>query len=324
MNPVSKAQSKTLYDSHSLQGYADNAHRYLDFMKTKQIGAAGTTEDKTKQLKLGQSAANAQPWFIKQVKALAEKIGGKRLKERIPLKKVNRIYEKGVAYAVENNYVQIPIERVRDVLRDTIVLEVGDLENLSGGQNNIIDQVNKIFHGNVLQVKNRFIETHFPCLPPNTANYTENEIEQVVLKGLRGRDTFYRDLQFLILIDKKHGANPAPFKYHIAELQIAIRPIAEGKHDGGHDIYKSIRRVMEYFEYKYFKNKYAKKQEDFKYKEAESFYKKILKQNDLKDFPKNINSMVDTYRKGINLHIPKTLCFIINNSKWFKDSGRKA
>ena len=94
------------------------------------------------------------------------------------LKKIPRITEKAVTYAVCDNVVNSAeplLERVVDILRGTLILEKREFlltemhDNKGNLGSQLIDTINKAFNNNVVQVKNRFMDIRKPILYNYTA-----------------------------------------------------------------------------------------------------------------------------------------------------------
>jgi hypothetical protein len=233
-----------------------------------------------------------------------------------PLKKVPRILQKAVGYAVcdKKDQADPKLERVVDILRGTLIFEneelllfqPDDFKGCIGSQ--LIDAFNDEFGGQLVQVKNRFMNRRQPVLHSfTTQNFTkalntpsnhtiieddlEEEMENAGLVNtiatmanleLSGRDTFYRDLQLLIKLPIKNFANKgvaSPLTHVFFELQITTRRLYAAKSikadeddpnsKTGHELYNQIRRVMEYCEYLYWTWKKKRDDSDFKYKMSE-------------------------------------------------------
>lgn len=181
-----------------------------------------------------------------------------------PLKKVPRIMQKAVGYAVKEDAPEIRLDRVVDVLRGTLIFENEEflLFNPDNQTPNIgsrlIDAIHKDFGNGVIQVKNRFMLKRQPKInhatdkdflaaldklgrnaPPklDVSGYEiedpdlVNTIATVVNLELNGRDTFYRDLQLLIKLPTANYSNDvvSPLTHTYFELQITTRSLIDAK-----------------------------------------------------------------------------------------------
>lgn len=90
-------------------------------------------------------------------------------------------------------------ERVRDVLRGTIHMDHSHLENLCYDQS-LVDIVADQFPGRLLQVKNRFIQQQLSNVA-QAPDKSYDELQELTKGHWFGRDFFYRDLQFLVVLD---------------------------------------------------------------------------------------------------------------------------
>jgi hypothetical protein len=211
-----------------------------------------------------------------------------------PLKKVPRIFQKSVSYAVctDKPTAEPKLARVVDILRATMIFEneefflfkPDDGKACIGSQ--LIDLFNKEFGGQLVQVKNRFMNRRQPQLHSfTTQNFAKalnvpmnhtiieddeedlereevtnanlvNTIATMVNLELSSRDTFYRDLQLLIKLPTDKYSVQSPMKHVYFELQMTTRALFNSKTvetNGrtGHQIYNQIRGVTEYCEYLY-------------------------------------------------------------------------
>jgi hypothetical protein len=184
-----------------------------------------------------------------------------------PLKKVPRIMQKAVNYAIcdEEDVADPRLEKVVDILRGTLIFENEEflLFNPDNGTANIgsrlIDAIHAEFGSGVIQVKNRFMLKRQAKLKHNTdknfvaaLNKSENhqlslidvngdEVEDVdivntiatmVSLELVGRDTFYRDLQLLIKLPTASYSDDgvvSPLSHTYFELQITTRTLVDAK-----------------------------------------------------------------------------------------------
>jgi len=240
-----------------------------------------------------------------------------------PLKKVPRILEKAVSYAVctkDEDEADPKLERVVDILRGTLVFENEDLllYQPDDGSKCIASQIIDAFHdefgGQLVQVKNRFMNRRQPILhtfytqnfmtalnkeanhKPIEVSMDEDELADATIVNtiatmvnceMKGRDAFYRDLQLLIKlpVDKyKNDLNIATQLSHVYfELQITTRKLMAAKAGksgknapSGHDQYKQVRRVMEYCEYLYWTWKKKGASSTFKFKMSDALLEEFF------------------------------------------------
>jgi hypothetical protein len=245
-----------------------------------------------------------------------------------PLKKVSRVVQKAAHYAVcDDNSEKLQLAKVRDILRATMVFPPAAW----GGDNigsEFIDAIDKHFDGAVVQVKNRFIETRYPNLKP--LEYTRlpadlmKHIEWIFKRALYGRDTFYRDMQLLILIDNNKFPNGQGMTHTILELQLATSwmygaKTFKGTGMSGHDMYKTVRAVMEYAEFlyrqKYWKNRSPSQQ--VKLQDAARYYEATPER--WSQFSASVTTMYGLYRRRDVRRLGLQLDKAIDNSKWYKD-----
>jgi hypothetical protein len=248
-----------------------------------------------------------------------------------PLKKVSRIMQKAVHYAVcEGNSDTIQLQKVRDVLRATFEFPPSALRE-EGIGSRLIDTIDKEFKNKVVQVKNRFIETRYPNLRAyggrTVTRELKEDIQYLFQNGLMGRDTFYRDLQLLVRIDNGDFANEAGLDHTILEIQLVstalynakVTRIGSAKNQdsmSGHDKYKLVRAVMEHCEYKYCKERLKRDPDGIKLANAEDFYPDLSPRHWLR-FTSALESMSDLYRSKQTQEDLKHLQTAIDDSAWY-------
>lgn len=266
------------------------------------------------------------------------------------------------------------LERVVDILRGTLVLERKDFllhDPQDGGPNlgsRIIDLFNTEFDGALVQVKNRFNDLRKPILynytaddyakaleDPNSHVVTNeladqldeqtrenryanknlvNNIATMVNSQLRGRDTFYRDLQLLFKLPNNDlWKNYTRMTHVYFELQITTRELfaaksvhaADNVHGSGHDQYVKIRRVMEYCEYLYWAWKKRQADNAFKYAMPKAMLDLVFKtplKADYLDFRETLEAMWKLYASNC----PKyrgAISGAINDSTWYKNINQQ-
>ncbi len=344
--PIKNATAKSFDDgTYLFQGYKPGEHpndvtKLAGLYRTGKLANPSKEQNSkmTEQLLLGQSAKNCTNQFIKELERIRNKIsGGKRYTHSSNTPEVNakakywfaniksgslkgakRIHEKAVIYSAkskEANPPELMINNVRDVLRATIVFEtVEKLEEWcsgSGPGKNIIDFVNSKFP--VLRVKNRFVGDALPQFKPFASLnslvqlYNEKKKEHVT------RDSFYRDIQMLVLLDSSKGFKTAPFTHHIAEVQISIEKMMGAK-KVGHKAYENIRVIDGYIEMK----KIFEKNKD-NARVAELLKLKVPKMDIVKSFYDDTQTMGQIYRDALKGDLaPDPIRMAINNSNWYK------
>lgn len=328
-----------------VQGYG-NGQLATDIQKVTDL-YTNKDDDITKTI-VGAACKAVQPEVQKKLKELFAQMktlvpdnvvlevtrtkNGKEVKEPVkevsfkmgPLKKVQRIMQKAVHYAVcEDDKDTIQLQKVRDILRATIVFPPAAWRG-EGIGSAFIDAANEKFPGKVMQVKNRFIETRYPNLAPleyaELPNDLIRNIDSLFKQTLFGRDTFYRDMQLLIRIDNDVFPNGQGMTHTILELQLASSAMYGAKvfktkdNGSGHDMYKTIRSVMEYCEFLYWqKDRKAKP----KLPGAAGYYNVKVEQWD--KFAQSVETMYGLYRSRQAEDVAKNLGYAIDNSKWYKN-----
>lgn len=251
------------------------------------------------------------------------------------LKGAKRIHEKAVQYKAEAIASNNPggddifISNVRDILRATIVFEsinvLNDWCGTNGKQDNIIDIVDSVFP--VLRVKNRFVGGALPMIRP-TNNIDDLSklftIETRAYKAAQNRnpnanvqkltrDTFYRDIQMLVLLENgKNGVTTTPLSHHIAEVQISVKDMMTAK-DKGHEPYEHLRVLDGYIDMKLVA-------EDTGHEPL----KKLVEDNKpgnqfVGQYYSDLKTMVDIYRNVFRNDVaPENVRKAINNSNWAK------
>lgn len=242
-----------------------------------------------------------------------------------------------------------------------------------GGPNfgsRIIDVFDKAMGNNLVQVKNRFNDLRKPLLYDYTATtYSEalkdpknhvvsddmdaqveneekreakyasanlvNTIASLVNVQLRGRDTFYRDLQLLFKLPNSGiWKNSSRMTHVYFELQITTRTLFDTKSvpahandedkKSGHDEYVKIRRVMEYCELLYWNWKKKSMDANFKFALNPQLLQKIFpepRKDDFLSFKEALESMWALYAKNC----PKYRGMIsraIDDSNWYKNANK--
>lgn len=242
-----------------------------------------------------------------------------------------------------------------------------------GGPNfgsRIIDVFDKAMGNNLVQVKNRFNDLRKPILYDYTAtSYSEalknpknhvvsndmdaqveneekreakfaaanlvNTIATMVNVQLRGRDTFYRDLQLLFKLPNRGiWKNSSRMTHVYFELQITTRTLFDTKSvpvhanddekKSGHDEYVKIRRVMEYCELLYWNWKKKSEDNTFKFALDPNLLNKIFpepRKDDYLSFKDALESMWALYAKNC----PKYRGMIsraIEDSKWYANANK--
>ncbi len=244
------------------------------------------------------------------------------------LKKVERIMQKAVHYAVcsDKQSATPKLASVCDILRGTIELPAGLLQ-VEGIGSRLIDTVNQAFDGQVIQVKNRFIESMYP----NIADYTgrtmspelKNDIITLVKQGLWGRDTFYRDIQLLVKLGSDAWETASGLDHVLLEIQLVSSQLYGAKSTpsdngmSGHDQYKVVRAIMEHCEYHHFtdggKNNPPLKNAFTYYPPPSAKY--------WESFTGSLLSMWELYRKA-SPGFQKNLQPAIDDSDWYKNTAK--
>lgn len=245
-----------------------------------------------------------------------------------PLKRIERIMQKAVHYAVDpkNNSSTLMLHRVCDILRGTVVLPSYTLWKEGFGAQ-MIDLINKVFHGSVVQVKNRFILQAYPPVREYNGKWTKNGLGEAMIdlieNGLLGRDSFYRDLALLIKLDDKTFPNKQGLSHVYFELQLATKELHDAKTEkkpnqvSGHQAYKLVRTIMEHAEYQMWTNN---GKETPALANAMDYYP-LPSEQDWHDFEPSVRVMWDLYRQS-QKYLITPMWKAINDSDWYgKDNS---
>jgi len=246
-----------------------------------------------------------------------------------PLKKLERIVQKAVHYAVctNNQSAEPRLARVCDLLRATIEFPAVYFEKPGiGGA--MIDAVNAEFKGAVVQAKNRFVEREWPPFHEYTADSVDDDLRKNIIdyvtNGLVGRDGFYRDLQLLVRLGGDEWSTGSDITHVQLEVQLVPSPMYAAKTargaDGmtGHDMYKIYRCVAEHCEYAAFTESGKKSP---KLKNAWSFYpdpQSIA----WRTFTQRAHEMWGLYARVMR-GFEGRLANAINESDWYKAAVKK-
>lgn len=250
------------------------------------------------------------------------------------LKKIERIMQKSVHYAVEPSTTSatgsstLLLNRVCDVLRATIVVPTNSLFRDDFGSA-MIDIVNDAFGGKVVSVKNRFMLSTCPELVTwdgkeikiDMSSPLASDFSELANLNLLGRDSFYRDMAMLIKLEDKAYPNGKGLSHVYLELQIASEDLHNAKSPedktelSGHDAYRLLRAITEYMEYQRWTQN-GKSTPSLP--SAETFYAMPLLSDWVK-FPKFLEFMWNLYRS----HQKKTtpMWTAIDKSKWYAESS---
>lgn len=245
-----------------------------------------------------------------------------------PLKKIERIMQKSVHYAVEprNNSNTLMLQRVCDILRGTVVLPSYTLWK-EGFGSQMIDLVNEAFNGGVVQVKNRFILQDYPVIRAYPGKWTEKDdkgMAHLIEVDLLGRDSFYRDLAMLIKLDNKTFPNKQGFDHIYFELQLATKELHDAKSDKshgtvtGHQAYKLVRTVMEHAEYQMWTNN----GKDTPALPNAIDYYPLPSTDDWEQFEPAVKRMWDLYRAS-QKYLITPMWKAINGSDWYGKDNTK-
>lgn len=337
---------KHLVGSDPVQGYpADGKVLNTDLVTLQQLYKDwGTTradsDNDVTQLVLGLACDNIKVEVEERLKGVREKLfklcpdsvnDGQVKLHMGPLKKVQRITQKAVHAAVEADLDTIQLAQVNDILRATIELPTAAFQK-EGFGSQMIDTLNGSFHGELKRVKNRFVEVHYPRL---TEYYGRKltpslvkDIEALVHDGIRGkwkpgRDTFYRDLQLLIRLDRKNFDTGTALTHVFLEVQLVsdalygAKVMASDSDMSGHQMYRICREVMEYCEFDHWT---AGGKKTPRLPDAESYYS-FPPAGHWENFTRALGNMWDLYRKSAKQYVP-TMETAIDNSEWYKNSAK--
>lgn len=311
--PIMSAISSD-YKDFKVQGYTGNLHD--QDINTLNMNAASKTADAT-VLTVGKDADTIAYLFHKANESLAKKLDGTY--HQGPLKKLARIYEKTFNYGIADAAGGQVLNKVRDILRGTIVLSEEKLREKSRTGDNIIDKLQTEVKGaRVVRIKNRFIQSHFPVLIDKHTGFTFEDLAKYYVKGWSGRDWFYRDIQILIGFPN-HLFPQLKLDCHVAELQITTEKMYGIKSgiDSAHKDYKIVRSGMEYLEFlrRTDPNGHIKTWGDW----AKKHYENVIADvGDPKTLTEAIYSMWNKYYKGENKKMrAQEMQNVIDNSKWY-------
>lgn len=243
-----------------------------------------------------------------------------------PLKKIERIMQKAVHYTVEEKLDTLQLPMVSDILRATIVLPPGYFKKKDIGSS-MIDAVDAVFEGSLWKVKNRFIELRYPSLfEYNGRKMTPSlvaDIKALSIQKIKGRDTFYRDLQLLVKLDRSTFDNTTALEHVFLELQLVSSALYGAKvtksddEMSGHEMYRITRAIMEHCEFAFWTEEGAKPP---RFASAEDFYP-LPPARSWENYTRALGNMWDLYRSAADQYVP-TLQTAIDNSKWYaKYSG---
>lgn len=252
-----------------------------------------------------------------------------------PLKKIERIMQKAVHYAVEpttdsaTGSSTLLLQRVCDVLRATIVVSTDQLYEEKFGSS-LIDIVNTTFSGKVVSVKNRFMLSSCPELVTwdgkeikiDTHNKLAQDLDELVNLNLLGRDSFYRDMAMLIKLENSKFANGQGLSHVYLELQIASESLHNAKSPeektgiSGHDAYKLLRTIAEHAEYQ----RWTKGGTVTPALPSAFTFYPPPKFSDWVKFPRYLELMWQLYRD--NQKICKPMWNAIDQSQWYAKSTK--
>lgn len=246
-----------------------------------------------------------------------------------PLKKLQRIAQKAVHYAVctDNQTADPRLARVCDILRATIEFPAVYFEKPGiGGA--MIDAINTEFKGAVVQAKNRFVEREWPSFEEYSASSVDADLCKKIIKyvntGLAGRDGFYRDLQLLVRLGGNEWSTGGDINHVMLEIQLVPSPMYAAKsardsnNVSGHDMYKVYRCVAEHCEYAAFTDRGARPP---KLPEAVSFYPSP-KATEWLTFTQTAQDMWGLYMRVMK-GFKGNLATAIDESAWYKAAAKK-